>query len=342
MTDAPAPDAVPATVESSSLPAPKPAPGPPPRRSGWAWVALLVALTGAGVWLWYSDHQRAERERAAEIATAQRIEALESRLDGVRRDIRGHGQRLQQADATNRLLRDELLGMGQRAALLEDQIGKLADANRTGAQALRLDEAELLLTLGQQRLLLAADLDGARHAYALAAGVLDRIDGPDALSLRQALVQERAALDALTSDPRRDALARLDALAAALPDRDALPRPAVADPKAAWWERVLSRLVSVRRGDAPPALASGDRQSGEIALQLELSLARIAIERRDAEAMRAALQRADGWILRLWPASAERDAIRARLLALQDAPLTPTLPTLGTTLAQLQALRGPQ
>lgn len=340
MTDASAPDPAPATAEAVDLPAPKPTPSAPPRRGGWAWVALLLALVGAGVWLWYSDHQRGERERAAEIATAQRIEALESRIEGLRRDVRGHGQRLQQADATNRLLRDELLGMGQRAALLEDQIAKLADANRTGAQALRLDEAELLLTLGEQRLRLAADLDGARHAYALASSVLDRVDTPGALNLRQALAQERAALDALDADPRRRALQRLDALVARLPAHDTaarLPAPAAGAP---WWERALARLVSVRRGDAPPALGSEDRQAGEIALQLELALARTAIERRDAPALRAALQRADHWTLRLWPASPARETLRRDLQALRNAPLTLDLPTLGSTREQLRAMRG--
>ena len=340
MTDASAPDPAPAIAEAVALPAPKPAPSAPPRRGGWAWIALLLALLGGGVWLWYSDHQRSERERAAEIATAQRIEALESRIEGLRRDVRGHGQRLQQADATNRLLRDELLGMGQRAALLEDQVAKLADANRTGAQALRLDEAELLLTLGEQRLRLAADLDGARHAYALASGVLDRVEMPGALNLRQALAQERAALDALDADPRRRALQRLDALVARLPARDAtarLPAPATAAP---WWERALSRLVSVRRGDAPPALGSEDRQAGEIALQLELALARSAIERRDVPALQAALQRADHWILRLWPASPPRESLRRELQSLRSAPLALQLPTLGSTLEQLRTMRG--
>jgi uroporphyrin-3 C-methyltransferase len=143
--------------------------------------------------------------------------------------------------------------------------------------ALRLDEAELLLTLGEQRLRLAADLDGARRVYALAAGVLDGVDSPRALNLRQALVQERAALDALKHDPRHRALQRLDALTTTLPSADALPQAPATAANAPWWDRVLSRLVSVRRSDAPPALASQDREAGEIALQLELALARSAI-----------------------------------------------------------------
>ena len=311
-----------------------------PRRGGGAWLLLLLALVAVGGGFWYSDQQRAKRERASAIESAQRLEALESRLDRLRGDVRGHSQRLQQADATNRVLRDELLGMNQRAALIEGNLAKLADANRQGAQALRLDEAELLLTLGQQRLQLAADLDGARRAYALAAGVLDGVDSPGFLNLRQTLTQERAALDALNADPRRTALQRLDALAATLPDPAVLPRAPAPSANAPWWDRVLARLVSVRRTDAPTALASDDRSAGDIALQLELSLARTAIERRDATALRAALERADAWLLRLWPASSQRRALQNELKILRDAPLVLDIPTLGSTLEQMRAQRG--
>ena len=326
------------TVTASSPPA---APHTP-QHGGWARLLLvLLALAAVGGGLWYGDRQRAKRERASEIEAAQRLEALESRLDRLRGDVRGHSQRLQQADATNRVLRDELLGMGQRAALLESNVAKLADANRQGAQALRLDEAELLLTLGQQRLQLAADLDGARRAYALAAGVLDGVDSPGFLNLRQALTQERAALDALNADPSRIALQGLDALAAKLPDPAVLPRAPAPSANAPWWDRVLARLVSVRRTDAPTALANDDRSAGDVALQLELTLARTAIERRDAVALRAALERVDAWLLRLWPASPQRRALRNELETLRDAPLVLDIPILGSTLEQMRAHRGP-
>lgn len=311
-----------------------------PRRGGRVWLLLLL-LVAVGGGFWYSDQQRTKRERASDIESAQRLEALESRLDRLRGDVRGHSQRLQQADATNRVLRDELLGMGQRAALLEDNVAKLADANRQGAQALRLDEAELLLTLGLQRLQLAADLDGARRAYALAAGVLDGVDNPGFLNLRQTLTQERAALDALNADPRRTTLQRLDALAEKLPDPAVLPRALTPSANAPWWDRVLARLVSVRRTDAPTALASDDRSAGDVALQLELTLARTAIERRDVTALRAALERADAWLLRLWPASPQRRALQNELKTLRDAPLALDIPTLGSTLEQMRAQRGP-
>jgi uroporphyrin-3 C-methyltransferase len=307
------------------------------RRGGLTLGLLLLVVAGGGIWLGHAAFERAEREARAEAEAAQQRDALQSRIEGLRRDVRSHGQRLQQADATNRVLRDELIGMGQRATVLEDQVAKLADASREGAQALRLDEAELLLTLGEQRLRLAADLDGARRAHALAAGVLDGVDSPAALNLRQALAQERAALDALEADPRIAALAGLDAFARALPPDEATPAQGVdVDAAAPWWERVLARLVQVRRADEALAVSAHDRAAARIGLELELSLARTAAERRDADAYRAALSRAEHWLPRLWPGGGGR---RGELERLRTLPLAPDLPTLGSTLQLLRAQR---
>lgn len=340
MTDSASPP--PASVDAppaapvATPPAPA-APTPPP--GGRVWLVAL-ALVGTGAWLWYADHRRSEDTRVAEIEAAQQLRALESRVDGVRRDVRGHAQRLQQADATNRVLRDELLGVGQRAALLEQQVTQLADANRHGTEALRLDETELLLTLGEQRLRLSGDLDGARHAYALAAEVLDRVDGSNALNVKQALAQERAALDALKADPARSALAQLDAFAQTLPRDDDTGSLPPADAHAPWWERVLAKLVQVRHGDGEVALSTQERSGARLALELELALARTAIERRDDAGYRAALLRADAWLPRLWPASPALAARRAKLKQLQALPLSPDLPTLGSTRQVLRTQRG--
>jgi len=341
----PVPQASPAPAAQTPAPAPPPGVSPSaapaaatvPPRNGLVIVLGLLAAVAAGGWLWHVAQERAAREARAEAEAAQRLDAVQSRVDSLRRDVRGHSQRLQQADATNRVLRDELIGMGQRATVLEDQVAKLADASREGAQALRLDEAELLLAMGEQRLRLAGDLDGARRAYALAAGVLQGVDSPAALNLRQALAQERAALDALDIDPAVEALAGLDAFARALPPDDAPPaQGAPIDATAPWWERVLARLVQVRRADEALAVSAHDRAAARIGLELELSLARAAAERRDARAYRAALVRADAWLPRLWPDGGARRRDLARLRALA---LSPDMPTLGSTLQLLRAQR---
>lgn len=312
----------------------------PPRRTGsaLAWLLVPVLLLVAGGFGWQRwQGQRAEQARAAS-AERERTDALAQRLDALRRDQRAQTARLQQAEATNRLLRDEVLGLGQRAALVEDTVHKLSDPARSGAQALRLDEVELLLAQGQQRLLLAGDLDGARGAYALAAQLLDGIADPAWLNLRQALTQERAALDALGGDPRAVVAGRLDAFAAALPS---LPQqaPAAAGAQAPWWERAFAKIVEVRPSADAVAVEPADRAAGLAALRLDLTLAHAAIERRDDAGYRAALARADGWIQRLWPASQERDAQRRALQSLREQPLTLALPTLGSTLEQLRKQR---
>lgn len=314
---------------------------PAPRRSGfgWAWLLLLALLALAGWYGWRSWRSHEADARAQFVDAEQRVALIEESVNALRRDQRSQAQRQQQADATNRVLRDELLGIGQRAALLEDNVSKLADPDRHGAQALRVDEVEMLLTSAAQRLDLASDLDGARRSYALAAGLLDGIDDPAYLSLRQTLAQERAALDAVGADPRSVAAGRLQAFAATLqflPER----APAIESAQLPWWRRAFGRIVEVRPTQGGVIVETADRAAGLAALQLELTLARAALERRDAAGYRIALQRVDAWLTRLWPDSAERRARRDAVRKLQALPLTLRLPVLGSSLQQLRTLRG--
>ena len=325
------------------VPAVPPTPAPASRAGHGARIvmslvllALLVALGWRG-WTWWQAREAA-RHAAPQPEPWQ---ALDARVDALRRDQRAQAQRMAQAEAGARILREEVLGVGQRAALLQDSIDQLAGPAREGAKALRLDEVELLLSQGAQRLHLAGDLEGAQQAYALAAGLLDGLQDPALLDVRQSLAQEQAALAALGADPRASALARLDAHAARLAPPDTAPRAATAGPGASqpWWQRVASRLVQVQPSDRTLAASPGERAAGYAALQLEFTLARSAAERRDEAAWRAALQRAGRWQARLWPKSAATQRLRAELEQLQALPLRIELPGFGSTLSQLQDLR---
>jgi uroporphyrin-3 C-methyltransferase len=309
----------------------------PARRAPVGWLLLLLAVL-AGAWGWHAWQARVDAKRMADDDAQQRVGALEARFESLRRENRAQAQRLQQAEATNRLLRDEVLGVGQRAALLEDSVSRLADPDRHGAQALRLDEVELLLGVAQQRLQIAADLDGARRAYALAAGMLDGVDDPAYLSLRQTLAQERAALDALGVDPVRASAAQLDAIEGRF---QVLPvvREARDDASRAWWDRIASRLVDVQPTNGAQPRAGRDRSAGMEALRLELTLARAALERRDTEGWRASLGRVDAWLPRLWPESPALRAQRKALQALRARNLRIASPLLGSTLTQLRSMR---
>ena len=313
-------------------------PAPRRRRSplpGFVVLVLLVAMLAASYVGW---RRWREHEAADAVDARQQIDALSERLNAIRGEQRSNSRRLQQADSLNRVLRDELDGISQRAALLEDTVDKLADPDRHGAQALRLDEAEMLLVLGGERLHIAGDLDGARRAYALASGVLDGIDDAAYLSLRQTLLQERTALDALGADPRVKAIAQLDAFAqnvTAPATRDARETRA----NTPWWQRAFGNLLQVQPTDRAVAVQPADRAAALAGLQLEITLARAAAERRDTVAYRQALNRADSWLQRLAPDSVALAEQRAKLRNIAAMPLSLSVPTLGSTLQQLRQLR---
>jgi|SRR6478672_163156 len=319
---------------------PTPAPPVAPARRSRAgalllWLLLVLVLAAAGGFGW--RHWQAGELQRQSLAEQQRA-ALDARVESLRQLQRTQGQRLQQAEATNRVLRDELLGIGQRAALLEDSVSKLADPDRHGAQALRLDEIELLLGIGQQRLRLDDDIDGARRALALAAPLLDGLDDPAYLNLRQALAQEQAALEVLGADPRLQANALLERIATGIDSATPMrPAPSLHEP---WYQRLLGRIVH-RQPTASAGLAQRpDRDAALAALQVEFSLARAAVERRDIAGLHHALARIDGWLQRLLAGSQGLTQKRRLLAELKALPLRIESPLAGTTLQQLRALRG--
>lgn len=308
-----------------------------PRRGATPVIVGLILLAAVAAAAWYGWSQWQARDALEQDQAQRQLGALEQRLDILRRDQHAQGERIQDAAATNRVLRDEVLGLGQRGALLEDSVARLADATQQGTAALRLDQAELELHLAGQRLALASDLPGARQAYALAADTLHGLDDPRLLNVKQALEQERAALDRLGQGPHAKAAAQLARASAALSQ---LPQKASAEDSARPdWQRILSPLVDVRPSGMGVAVAPAQRATFENALQLELTLARAALERDDQPAFHEAVTRAAAWLPRLWPASPQATALKEQFSQIAALPLRPDLPELGSTLRQLQSMR---
>ncbi|HHW4680180.1 MAG TPA: uroporphyrinogen-III C-methyltransferase [Xylella taiwanensis] len=311
------------------------------RRIPWLWLILLLTLAGLGMMSWYGwRYWQAQSNAAqqAQLEEQQHWQGLNQALQMLRSGQDFAYKRLRDVDDTNRVLRDEILGLSQRSALLEQTVARLSDPNRHGTQALRLDEIETLLRLGQQLLTIASDLDGARRAYALAASTLEGLDDPGYLNLRQTLIQERNALDTLGESPQTRVNAALERFGTALQQLPQHPNAGTANIQP-WWHKVLSPLVRISPSHSPVLLAESERQSAQDALQIELSLVRAAVERNDLTSYVTALHRIDALMQRLWPDSAARRARHAELALLAKVDLRPTLSELGTTLLQLQSIR---
>jgi uroporphyrin-3 C-methyltransferase len=267
-------------------------------------VVVLVALLALAWGGWRGYRVVVERgEALAGLAAAranaeQRLQAATVEVAAMRREVEGFSRRLSDTEAVNKSLREETLGLGQRANLIEDALASLAERRMSGSVALRLNEAEFLLRLGQERLALFGDPAATVAAFQLADSELASIDDPALAGVRQTIAAELKALnDASASQPAAH-LAALERLADAVPTLPArsTPQPAVAADAGArgWWDRALSVLgqfVRVRRLDpGGKALANPlNVVAAREALGLELLLAKAALAVGDTPRYRAAL-----------------------------------------------------
>lgn len=304
-------------------------------------LAVPVLALAAGLWWWTTRPAPvAAEDPLSNAALDQRLLAVEQAQAALARGQSRAEQRLADLEARSRVQRDELLGWGQRIALIEESVEQVAATPQAApGTRLRLDEVDLLLSFAEARIALAGDVEGARRAYALADGLLSALTAPQFVNLRQLLAQEQATLAALPPDPRLAAQAAVDALERELPALDAAPALAAPAPAASPFDRLLDALVDVRPAGAQDLIAPADRQRGQAALRLELGLARIAIERRDEAALAAAAGRAADWARRLYAAGPALDATLVRFEALASTPLAIAAPELGSTLSQLRAQR---
>jgi len=315
---------------------------PPPPHRPLRWIlplAVAAVIVGGAGWGWTQWQAQQARAAQREADANVLVQGLAGSVEALRRDQRSTSQRVQDAAATNRVLRDEMLGLSQRNALLEENLARLADSTRHNAQALQLEEAELLLSQAGQRLAFADDVDGARRLYALAAAALEELPGGEYLNLRQALMQERNAVDALGPGPRAETQQRLARFAGAL---GALPEqivPAAGSAAPPWWQQLLAPFVTITPTAAQGPLTAAERSAAWDALQLELTLARAAVERGNQSEFEQSLDRVALWMPRLWPDSPGLRERRAELQELRARVLRPPLPELGSTLQQLRAMR---
>lgn len=305
-------------------------------------VVLVVALL---VFAWL--RLRVDSGEALIPATDLSTEALDRRLLLAEQQLARMEQErvaLQQrlgesANRTN-LLRDEVLGVSERAALIEDSVQQLSRSDRSAMDSLRLNEAELLLIIARERWQLSGDLAGTLQATELAATAINGLKDPQWLTLRQTVTRELAAYRGIEADPRAIARGELDALEALLPQ---LPAANSGDtegtPEPYGFERLLKVLIRIQPTGQQTLIAPAERQAAQTALALEMANARTALQLRQSAEFKNSVRRIDQWLHRLYADGKALQERRERLEQAANAPLTIALPEAGSTLAELQRLK---
>jgi uroporphyrin-3 C-methyltransferase len=302
-------------------------------------VLFVVVAIGFGVWWATRDAHRedAQTQRTQFEALTHEVAQLHSTLDTLR-------GRQEDSDKVDKSVREQLLGLDRRIKLVEDSIANLADKRLSARDALTLDEAELLLTLGGERFVLFHDVAAAVAAYRQADLALSEVADVAFATVRQSVAAEVAALNELQSNDGAAAtlkLARLREQAQQWPAASAGLAPAATEPESRL-ARLFGGFVQIRRDDSAQTRAAlhAPNLARELFL-VDLHEAQAAALARDETRYRAALASAraefnaafDRHVPAVATGAAEIDELARTALA----PPAPAL--LGAALKELRNLR---
>ena len=326
-------------VTPSPVPAAaRPAPAARKSSSAVAWLALLLVLVLAGGAAWYlQDVMQREAALQQRLADLETVTGELTAVTGQKEDSLGQldqlsqrwQQQLQQAMG-------ELQGQAERQAQavqsVEEELAtlrtELARFSAHDRESWSLAEAEYLLRLSNQRLIMAGDTVAAQALLASADAVLRGLDDVSLHSVRSAVASDLAAVRAVPKVDVEGIYVRLSALAEQadklvifqFPERDASPRDATQED---WQARLqqgyeqallkLSDYVIIRRRDVPMQALMDPQWEGLVRQNLRMLLeqAQVALLSSNQALYESSLERAQHWVAEFF----ESDAAAAQAMA---------------------------
>lgn len=320
-----------------------------------AWTALLlvVGLCVGAAW----SVREAQRREAVLV---QRMAALESdrntqqgELTALSNSLKGQLQNglakvesatAEMADVDNiadGLAKVESAAAGQALLLermeaaLEVQREEMARFGATDRKDWLLAEAEYLLRLANQRLIMAGDIVAATALVKSADGILLELEDATLYNVRAAVAADLASLRAVPSIDVEGLYLRLAALIEQveqlaifqLPDA---PEASQADYSEDWQARLqqgyeeglrkLSDYIVIRRRDVPYEVLMDPQWEGLVRQNLRMMLeqAQVALLSGNQILFRESLQRSTRWVEQFF----EVDAVRSKALAADISELT--------------------
>ncbi len=361
---------------AQSAPPSAPAKGGGGAAGFFAFLALLVGLgAGGGVYMtWQQVQQMEGKVLDAQAIAEQAAQKAGSIVDQVQADIAAVRSEVNtKIDAATEELSakqahfDEAVAKISKQALRAEQASQAMQASLEGlyerigntTREWMVREAEYLLKVANNRLLLERDVMTAIAALKSADQRLKAVGDPALFEVREAIASEVTALERLSLPDRAgiamslgqiaDQIENLPLLARMQPEVDTSAAQATEAPASAqgetWWESLylsvwnaLKGLVTVRFNDRPveallpPEKASFLYQN----LKLKLEQARLALLQYDKALYQANLEGAIAWLREYYDVdSGEVQNVIAKLESLKNTDIAPTLPDVSTSLRVL-------
>ena len=344
----------PSAVAAAPAQAEQPA-AAPVRKSSSAvgWLALLLVVVLAGGALWYvQDLLRREtalvqRLTELEAVAAQKETNLEQLSQRWQQQLQ-QGMGEMQAEAAQQV--QSVQGFEQQLTTLRTELARFSAHDR---DSWLLAEAEYLLRLANQRLIMAGDTVVAQALLASADAVLRELDDVSLHAVRAAVASDLAAVRAVPKVDVEGIYLRLSALAEQagnlvifeFPEREDQPRGAAAED---WQARLqqgyaealvkLSDYVIIRRRDVPMQALMDPQWEGLVRQNLRMLMeqAQVALLSANQTLYVSSLERAQHWVAQFFESdAASARAMEREIKQLADLQVQVTLPDISRSLDSL-------
>jgi len=296
-------------------------PAPPPRRGAVpAWMALLLALVLAAGLVWSVLDQ--QRRDAAIAARLQAVEAAAGRDAAGVQDMDLRWQRrfdttVQQLQAGTQEVGGQSVQLAEALSALQVQVAQQSEELARYGAADRDDwllaEAQYVLRLANQRLLMAGDTAGAATLLGNVDSILLQLDDARLHEVRAAVAADLAALRAVSRVDVEGIYLRLAGLMEQVGALVIFQPPgravqAAVEPEPDWRGRLrqgyeaalekLSSYVVIRRRDLPVGALMDPQWEGMVRQNLRLLLeqAQLALLSGNQLLYQESLQRARQWV----------------------------------------------
>jgi uroporphyrin-3 C-methyltransferase len=347
-------DAAPVAPVSAPPPAAKASSAP-------GWIALLLALlVGGGLGWTFLQQQRLDAEIGQRLQAVEAAAEQPSDLDALGQSLQGQlNTAIGQVQAETGTLGESARQLSQTVEALQmqmvEQRAELARYSANDRDAWLLAEAQYLLRMANQRLLMAGDVAAAQALLGSADSILLGLDDVRLHDVRAAVAVDLAAVRAVPRLDVEGVYLRLAALAEQAGDLVIFQLPEQAEqippaPAEDWqgrfkqgYQAALSKLSSyiiIRRRDVPVQALMDPQWEGLVRQNLRMLLeqAQVALLSGNQVLYRESLERAQHWVGQFYASDeAAARAMSRELTQLADISIATSLPDISTSVQALDA-----
>jgi len=315
---------------------------------GPVWLALFVALfamAAAGYTYWQLEQFRLTSQAQVKQNEQSYTESLEGKIQS---QMQSQSTRLESSLADYRSqLADQENAVAELRARVADSRRQIGEITHVSRKSWMLAEAEYLLRLANQRLIMEHESTSALALLRSADQILQDVDDINLHRVRAEIAKEMAALRATSGVDVEGAFLALAALSdqlVALPLLSPRSNPDADNEEVAtitsFQEAVtrLEKLVTIRHRQQPvaPLLPPEQHYYVQQNLRLMLEQAQLALLQRKPLLFAQSLKKAEQWVQDYFELNPSSGALLESLADLKQLQIAPQLPNISKSLVLLK------